>query len=214
MRPITREIIDRRQPQLRWSAVFAGATVAIALWVLLQMIGMGAGMAAIDLDDAGSLRSVSVGTTVWTLFAPLLALFVGGLIAGRLATTWDVRSGATHGFVTWAIASIVGLIATVSMVGMLTRGAHVPTRGFDRDDIRVHPSLRSAELQRATDQAGKLLLGGGISLLLGLGAAVGGGALASKKLARPRRHRHDTTETPVVPAPPAAPVDAPHVTAS
>jgi hypothetical protein len=199
---------------LRWSAVFAGAAVAVALWVLLQMLGMGAGMAAIDLDDAGSLRSVSVGTTVWTLFAPLVALFVGGLVAGKLATTWDVRSGATHGFVTWAIASLVGMFATISMVGMLTRGAHVPTRGIDRDDIRVHPSLRSAELQRATDQAGKILLGGGISLLLGLGAAVGGGSLAAKKLTRPRRRRHDTQETPVVPPPPEPPSDAPHVTAS
>jgi len=213
MRPsITREIVDRRQPHLRWSAVLGGATVAVALWVLLQMLGMGAGMAAIDLDDAGSVRSVGIGTSVWTMIAPILALFVGGLVAGRLAATWETRSGATHGFVTWAIASIVGLTATVSMVGMLTGGGHIPTRGVLSDDVRVHPSLRMAELQRATDRAGKMLLGSGISLLLGLGAAIGGGVLGAKKLSPlPGRRRHTTKEVPVVPPPAEPPADAPHV---
>jgi MFS family permease len=214
MRPsITREIIDRRRPQLRWSAVFGGATVAVALWVLLQMLGMGIGMAAIDLDDAGSVRSVGIGTSVWTLVAPLLALFVGGIVAGRLSTAWDARSGATHGFVTWAIASIAGLMVTVSMVGMLTGGVHIATRGVMSDDVRVHPSLRTAEIQRATDRAGKMLLGSGISLLLGLGAAVGGGALGSRKLGTlPEGRRRTTKEVPVVPPPAEPPADAPHVT--
>lgn len=172
-------------------------------------------MAAIDLDDAGSVRSVGIGTSVWTLIAPVLALFVGGLVAGRLAATWETRSGAMHGFVAWAIASIVGLMATVSMVGMLTGGGQIPTRGVLSDDVRVHPSLRTAEVQRATDRAGKMLLGSGISLLLGLGAAVGGGVLGAKKLSQlPGRRRHTTKEVPVVPPPPEPPADAPHVTTS
>ena len=63
MRPITREtILDRRQPSLRWTAVLAGAAVAVALWVVLQLIGMGAGLTAVDLDDSGSLRNVGMGT--------------------------------------------------------------------------------------------------------------------------------------------------------
>lgn len=215
MRPITREIIDRRQPGLRWTAVLAGALVSVALWMLLQMIGMGAGMAAIELDDAGSLRSVGIGTTVWTLVAPLIALGIGGFVAGRLASTYEDRVGAMHGFVTWAIASIVGLLAIVSMIGMLTGGAgRVPTRGMAVDDMRVAPSLRQAEIQEATDDAGKMLLGGALSLLVGLGAAVGGGALAANNLKGPRRKRATTQEVPVVPPPAEPPADAPHVTAS
>jgi hypothetical protein len=214
MRPsITREIIDRREPHLRWGAVLGGATVAVALWVLLQMLGMGVGMAAIELDDAGSVRSVGIGTSVWTLVAPLIALFIGGVVAGRFSSTWNVRSGASLGFVTWAIASIVGLMATVSMVGMLARGAHMPTRGVLSDDVRVHPNLRSAEIQTATDRAGKILLGSGISLLLGLGAAAGGGALGARRLGRlPGNRRRTTKEVPVVPPPAEPPADAPHVT--
>src|SRR5688500_8206212 len=112
MRPIAREtIIERRQPALRWSAVLAGATAAVAIWMLLQLIGMGAGLAAVELDDSGSLRSVGIGTTVWSMIAPLVAMFVGGLVAGRLATTFDSKVGAAHGFVTWAVTSLAGIMA-------------------------------------------------------------------------------------------------------
>jgi hypothetical protein len=214
MRPITREIIDRRQPLLRWGAVFAGATIAVALWVLLQMIGMGAGLAAIDLDDAGSLRSVGIGTGVWTLLSPLIALFAGGYFAGKLAVTWDQRSGLMHAFIAWAIASIVGVLAIVAVVSMLTRDAtRIPTHDVLSDDIRVAPGLHHLEIQRATSDAGRMLLGGGISLLLGLGAAAAGGALSTKKPGG-RRVRHDTQEVPVAPPPPEPPADALHVTAS
>lgn len=214
MRPITRETItDRRQPALRWSAVLAGATVAVALWVLLQMLGMGIGMAAIDLTDEGSLRSVGIGTTAWTLIAPLIALAVGGYVAGKLATTSDDRVGATHGFVTWAIASLVGMVAMISMVGMLTGGSmRSATRQLAMsDDITVYPGMRREEMQNATDNAGKMLLGASLSLLVGLGAAVGGGALAANKLGG-KRKRRTTAEVTVVPPPPDPPADAPHVT--
>jgi hypothetical protein len=216
MRPITRETItERRQPSLRWSAVFAGATVAVALWALLQMLGMGIGMAALERDDAGSLRNVGIGTTVFSLVAPLIALFVGGLVAGKLATTFDERVGATHGFVTGALASMAGLVFTVWLAGLLAGGAmHSPTRGIRMsDDLTMHPGMRRAEIQRATDRAGKMMLGASLSLLVGIGAAVGGGALAAGKLGNPRTRRN-TQEVPVVPPPSEPPSDAPHVTTS
>ncbi len=215
MRPITRETItDRRQPSLRWSAVFAGTTVAVALWALLHLLGMGVGMAALELDDAGSIRSVGIGTTVSSLLAPLIALFVGGLVAGKLATTYDERVGATHGFVTGAMASIVGLVFTVALVGLLAGGPmRSPTHGLTlSDDVTVYPGMRKAEVQRATDRVGKMLLGASLALLVGVGAAVGGGALAAK--GRKPRTRRNTNEVPVVPPPPEPPADAPHVTTS
>ena len=214
MRPIAREtILDRRQPALRWSAVIAGATVAVATWVVLQLIGMGAGLAAIDLDDTtGSLRGIGIGTTLWSILAPLIAMFVGGLVAGRLATTFDQKVGAAHGFVSWAIASLAGVLAVAWLVSAIAGGAvkmaygQLPTS----DSVMVDPSLRADELADATDKTGKILLGAGVTLLLGLGAAVGGGALAARRLTRPR---HRTQEVPVVPPPAEPPSDAPHVNA-
>lgn len=123
MRPITREtIIDRRQPLMRWSAVFAGAALAIGLWILLQTLGMGLGLAAIDIDDSGNLKGVGIGTGIWTVIAPLIAMFIGAFLAGRLAGTREPRVGAMHGSVLWALATAVGLWAMLSLVGAMASG--------------------------------------------------------------------------------------------
>jgi hypothetical protein len=213
MRPITREtILDRRQPSLRWTAVLAGAAVAVALWVVLQLIGMGAGLTAVNVDDTGSLRNVGLGTTVWSLIAPLLALFVGGVVAGRLATSFDQKVAASHGLVAWAIASLAGVLAVAWLVSAIAHGAvnmaygQLPTA----DNVTIDPGLRAGELSEAADKTGKILLGAGVTLLLSLGAAVGGAALAARRYTRPR---HRTQEVPVVPPPAEPPSDAPHVNA-
>lgn len=201
---------DRRQPALRWSAVFAGVAIAVALWSLLQMLGMGVGLASVDVDDAGSLRHASIGNSVWSMIAPLLALAVGGYVAGRLAHTFDQRVGAMHGFVTGALSAVVGLILAVSLVSMLAGNSVSMATGrfLTTDHVQVAPSLRAAERAEAAKHAGKILLGAGAALLLGLGAAVAGGGLAVRRVNRPK---HDTAEVPVVPPPAAPPVDAPHV---
>jgi hypothetical protein len=124
VRPISREtIIDRRQPLMRWGAVFAGTALAVGLWILLQTLGMGLGLAAVDTDDAGSLKAVGIGTGIWSVIAPLIALFIGAYVAGRLAGAREVRVGGTHGAVGWSLATVIGLWAMVSIVSTLASGA-------------------------------------------------------------------------------------------
>lgn len=108
---------------MRWSAVLAGTALAVGLWILLQTLGMGLGLAAVDVDDSGSLKGVGVGTGIWSVIAPLLAMFEGAFFAGRLAGTRDKRVGAMHGSVMWALATAVGLWAVLSLVGSLASGA-------------------------------------------------------------------------------------------
>lgn len=107
----------------RWGAVFAGSLVATALWLLLQTLGTGIGLSAIDASHPASLRGAGIGTGIWSLIAPLIALFVGGLIAGRFATTFSRGNGALHGLVVWALSTIVGVLAVVSFVSMVAGGA-------------------------------------------------------------------------------------------
>jgi len=122
---ITREtvLIDRRQPSLRWSAVFAGAVCGLGFWILLQLIGVGISLASVDVDDIHSLRGAGIGTTVWSLISPLIAMFFGGMIAGKLSQTYDRKIAGAHGLVMWALTAIVGLVATISIVGAVAQGA-------------------------------------------------------------------------------------------
>lgn len=207
MRPITREIIDRRQPIMRWSAVFAGAIVSVALWVLLQMLGMGIGLAAIHVDDAGSLRDGGIGTTVWTVVAPFIAMFVGGVIAGRLAASRERTVGAMHGFVMWALTSLLGILATVSMVSMLASGAWRAGVVALEPAIDQQAAVSQQDVADATDATGKVLLGAGISQAIALLTALLGGAAGVRRNGRrvvetEVRPPHDTERTQVVPPPP------------
>jgi MFS family permease len=205
MRPITREtILDRRQPLLRWSAIFAGATISIALWLVLQMLGMGIGLAAVDLDDAGLLRDIGIGTTAWTCAAPLVAMFVGALIAGRMAGTHERRVGTTHGFVVWALTSLVGLVTVVMMVTTLAAGAARAA------DVTVEPEIPGhrmtpRDIGQATNTVGHILLGAGATMLVGLAVSAIGGAAGVRRRERRGRERDPenmrTIETPVVPPP-------------
>ena len=186
MQPYTREIIDRRQPAIRWSAIFAGTAVACGLWILLQIFGMGAGLVTLR-------RGAAIGTGAWSLIAPLIAMFIGGCLAGMLAGTRDEKLGAIHGVIVWALSSVLGVLATVSLISAIASGI-------------THTADVVIVTHDATEAAGKALLGAGVSLLVSLGTALLGGLLAVRGLHREhhddRRHeRHTTMQTPVVPPP-------------
>lgn len=170
MPTISREtvLVDRRQPALRWSAVFAGAVCSVGLWMLLQLLGLGLGLSAIDADNVGSLRGAGITATVWSLIAPLVAMFFGGLLAGKLAQTYDRRLAGIHGVLMWALTAVVGLCATVWIATMIAAGAtrggaafdatgHMRPLAIDRDDGGVSSTLGidADELVGAINQRGR-----------------------------------------------------------
>jgi hypothetical protein len=205
MKPVTREtFIERRQTNVRWSALVAGALVAIALWVALQMLGVGVGLAA------------GVSATI----APLVALFVGGFVAARAGSLVDRGVAAIHGGVLWALTVVLGVVLMTwtvdAVVGAAGRGGG-PMMGPAGDEIepaRRHMRgmgwypRRTAWTAAEADRAGEVLLGAGIALLLGLGGSIGGAVLGARRRDRGEAGSppHATTvTTPVVP-PPAEPV--------
>ncbi len=108
---------------LGWSAIFAGATVAVGVWLVLHMLGIGIGLIAIDPDEADSLRAVGIGAGVWSAIAPLFALFIGGIVAGRMAPTINTANAAIHGAVVWALTGIAALLLLATAVSSAVQGA-------------------------------------------------------------------------------------------
>lgn len=109
-------------PRVSWAAIFAGALVAVGVWLLLHLLGMSIGLIAVDPDDASSLRGVGIGTGVWSLIAPILALFVGGLATGQLSGPLRRMTGAIHGAVMWSLATVASLAMVWAMVAALVGG--------------------------------------------------------------------------------------------
>jgi hypothetical protein len=120
MQPFSREtIVDRRQPLVRWSAVLAGAALAAGLWMLLQLIFTGGALSAIDPDEVEHVQAFGIGTSVGTVLAPLIAMFAGGWLGGRLAGYYDVKTAGLHGALVWALASVFGVVVTAAAFAAL-----------------------------------------------------------------------------------------------
>jgi len=151
MQPITREIIDRRQPAIRWSAVLAGTAVAVGLWGAFQLLGLGAGLASLDPDDVRSAKGAVIGMGVWSVLAPLIATFVGGFVAARIAGTYDKRNAAGHGFVVWGLTTAAGIVVTLWMASAaavgVARSSHpdmMRHRNVGADDARLYRDAEQA----------------------------------------------------------------------
>jgi hypothetical protein len=117
------EVIGTRVSRMSWSAIFAGTVAALGVWALLYVLGLAAGLSAIDPSEPGSVRSAGIGTGIWTVIVPLLALFVGGVVVGRLDGSVDRTDGALHGLVLWGFTTVVGVAVMGAMLGGLLSGA-------------------------------------------------------------------------------------------
>jgi hypothetical protein len=120
-----------------WSAIIAGAFVAIAVSLVLFALGSGLGFASISpWDGQGlSMTTFAVTTAIWLIVMQWLSSAAGGYVAGRLRSRWmgthphEVFFRDTaHGFVTWSVATVVvaGVLASL-VLSALSGGAHVAT---------------------------------------------------------------------------------------
>lgn len=118
LRPLTSE----RPWRFSWGAVLAGATISLGLWLLLHVLGLGAGLTALNPDDLGSLRGVGMTTGIWSLIVPLIAMFLGGFAAAKVAGPITRLGGAIHGAVLWSIATLASTVLLMSLVSSLVGG--------------------------------------------------------------------------------------------
>ncbi|HEY1814581.1 MAG TPA: hypothetical protein VGG74_19650 [Kofleriaceae bacterium] len=159
--------VERRQPQLRWSAIFAGAAISIGVWTLLQVWGIGIDLASIDPSHETDLRGASIGAGFISLIAPILAVFVAGIFSGWLANTVERGLGAVHALVVWALTVLAAGAAMMSFVPMIAM-----------------PSTGSTDHLRFAIHAGHALMWIGGSLVISLVAALLGGALGVMRMRR------------------------------
>ncbi|MFO7654673.1 MAG: hypothetical protein R6X25_12750 [Candidatus Krumholzibacteriia bacterium] len=112
-----------------WGAIFAGTIVALAVMMTLNLLGLGVGLLSINpAQEDDPLAGLGTGAVIWWVATWLLALIVGGLIAGRLSGPVRRLGGALHGVVAWGLVSIIvfwglstGIGAVVSTTVQTTR---------------------------------------------------------------------------------------------
>lgn len=114
-----------------WGAVFAGAAAAAALSLILLILGVGLGLSSVSpwANSGVTARTFGWSTIVWLTLTQLLASALGGYLAGRLRTRWNgvqqdevYFRDTAHGFLAWAVASLVTAAMLTSAIGSIVGG--------------------------------------------------------------------------------------------
>ena len=121
-----------------WPAIIGGAFAAAALSLILIALGSGFGLASVSpWSNAGaSAATFTVMTAVWLIVTQWLASGLGGYLTGRLRTKWvglhthEVFFRDTaNGFLTWAVASVIGAAFLASAASSVVSGTATMVAG-------------------------------------------------------------------------------------
>lgn len=81
---------DTTTSGVSWSAIFAGASTAAALSLILLILGVGLGFSAISpwSNSGVSATAIGISTILWLAFTQIAASGLGGYLSGRLRIRW------------------------------------------------------------------------------------------------------------------------------
>jgi hypothetical protein len=117
--------------EIAWGAVLAGVVVALVTQLLLNMLGLGIGIATFDpgTGDNPSAASLSIGAGIWWTLSGIIASLVGGYAAGRLSGRPKEATAAWHGLTAWAFTTLVIFYLLSSTVGGVLGGVYNTVSG-------------------------------------------------------------------------------------
>lgn len=154
----TEQMLPRSHTRISWGAVLAGTAVAVALSLLLSILGLAFGV--------GMLFSAPRRTGLWLVFSTLIAMGAGGYVAGRLAGTFNHLDSELHGLTVWAFTVLLSafLLArlVVAEVSATSRGiessGNTMTAGITADEAELarlsNPQGLVDRLQQALNTGG------------------------------------------------------------
>jgi hypothetical protein len=194
------------EPVVSWSAIFAGAVVALAVSIFLTVLAAGFGM---TFGFGGLATRDSLSTFTPELGAGAIAIQVvsaalGGYLAGRLRHAWlgahtdeaHFRDTA-HGLIAWAVSMLAGIVLAAMVLAPYAEQLAAAT-------AVVPPTARSAvEAVRAANIAVQSALFGAVGMLLSAFAAAVAGRVGGLRSEEMHAKAWTAAARPVQPARPS-----------
>lgn len=144
----------RKVSRISWGAIIAGGITALAVAFLLNILGLGIGLATVDpMTEANPLDGLGTGTAIWWAVTNFGALFIGGMVAARMSGLHSNVDGALHGFLAWALYSIVTVGLVTSSIGGVMNGIAGAASGlFGGDSSKEVVVQMEGAKQQAQDE--------------------------------------------------------------
>jgi len=123
-RPETAIAVPLRS-RLSWPAIFAGVVIAIAVQLVLALLGTGIGFSLVDpvQGTTPSAGGFGIGAGIYWILSTIIALGAGSYGAARVAGIHDRFDGIIHGLTIWSVTVILTLYLVTSAVGGIIGGA-------------------------------------------------------------------------------------------
>lgn len=150
-----------RHHHVSWGAIFAGFVIAVSLQITLTVLGAAIGLTALDGADSG--RAFGIGAAIWAILVPLVTLYVGGIVAGRMAHLHNNRDAFLHGALVWALSLLLAvwllgsgasriLGSTLDFAGSAASGAMAGAgAAVSRSDVTPEAARQAAAEQGITE---------------------------------------------------------------
>lgn len=134
--------MDTKVSRISWGAILAGTLTALAVVSMLNLLGLGIGFSTIDpMTETNPLKGLGTGTLIWLGLSNIVALFVGGMVAGRMSGYPSKTDGGLHGFLSWALYALVSFFLITSAVGTMVNGMSSAVSGLfggsQNDNVKV-----------------------------------------------------------------------------
>lgn len=109
--------------RVSWGAIFAGAVIALATMFLLGLMGSAIGFRSVDPAASNAAGGLGIGAAIWWIITSIIALGIGGYVAGRLSGIPDKKSSSAHGAAVWGVVTLATLYLATSAIGGLLNTA-------------------------------------------------------------------------------------------
>jgi len=112
--------------RISWGAVLAGIVTALVTQLILNMLGIGIGVATLDPagGDNPQASTFSIAAGIWWTVSGIIASFAGGYVAGRLSGRPKESTAGLHGLTAWAATTLVIFYLLTTTLGTLLGGVY------------------------------------------------------------------------------------------
>lgn len=105
--------------RVSWGAVMAGVAMALAVQLVLNLLGVGIGAATIDpaTGETPAPGTFSMAAAAWWAVSGIVASLLGGYAAGRMAGEPRASTTGWHGLTSWAASVLVVAVLMTTALG-------------------------------------------------------------------------------------------------